>query len=175
MEKHKVDSATFKTVQYVYDRKGANLDAVAQQCLDDNITLSNITRVVNATQSSIFSLIKEEDVEDLSARSKQELVKISDERNIPLTTREKRDTRYSGLDSFSNSSLKLDGLDEYNKIRESLRWINCLCEFYTGESLLNESGSTIPHTQEQPSHIMPESDPLYESWLAGYLQCDLSR
>jgi hypothetical protein len=175
LESHKIGSSTFNTVQYIYDRKGSDLNVVTQECLDKKISLSNITRAVNATQSSIFSLLKNQNVEGLPALSKQELVKIAEERNIPLTTREKRDPRYTGIDSFSNSSLKLEGLDEFNKIRESLRWINCLSEFYTGESLFNESCSSSSITQEQPNHQYLESDPLHQAWLAGYLQCDLSR
>jgi hypothetical protein len=174
-EKQYRSTITGDIVEYIHNRRGEDLDVVVQQYMHEGFSKSNTTRFVNQIQTAIRTLITEENTEGLLTRSKQEIVKVAEDRNIPLRSYDKLVDLKSESDWFSRSALKLDGLDEPDQIKQSLRWVNCLTEFYSGEALFKEKTKSIAITFDKLKLPQDEEDSIYQLWRQGYLQCDLDR
>jgi hypothetical protein len=205
---------TAKIGEYFLKHKGQDLDTLLTTC-PANISLSqsNVSRFSKKMRRATRALIAEQGclqlremqianqsngdkdsrfpqndddiIDELIRQASSDLIARACAQSIPI--RNLRDRMWDSDHIYDG----LNNLDETARVKEILRFCNCIVEFYTGERLFSSlplSASTLQPFSPQKAvvDIIAElKSPLQEehlsekawtaAWEAGFLQCEIDR
>ena len=187
--KYRQDSAREKFLKYALNNR-KNVDNLAEELITSEFSQTAITLGTKSFISSIIKHFIDQFNEDADPKiktiSKQKLYQIALGKNLPFKPHEKGKISYEGI--WFRSSFPIDnrGKDKLTQIKHCLKWMDCFCEFYFGESLFDrDTSQTNPPQQisrenlndsESKLDLQPEEEKLILELLKrGYLQCDIDK
>lgn len=135
---YKTQPTIYAVTELILDNKGKEVDTVAEKYLKSDINKANLRSFSTSLLGKIGREIEEYNIPRLLDRSRDELIQKANDRRIYLSS---LTNNYLGSNEdkwFPNKAVKTEGLSDFSKARNVLRWINCMTEFYFEESLFQE-------------------------------------
>lgn len=142
-----------EALEYVIAHRGNDLTDVAEQYINAGMRQENVTILNQFMTSSVGDVIRDRKVDGLLEASQKTLLKMAQDKKLPLNPSVEHSIIEKGYFIYENSleyplDIREKGLSKVSKVEACLKWMNCLTEFCCGEPLFKEENQKILNLEQ---------------------------
>ena len=171
-------------LNYIVENRD-DLATLAENINNSEYTQNSLTQATKIFTNAIkYNFVKDKEAEFVEA-SKQAIYQIAGQKELPLLSGVDIDLKREGEWFFHSYPVNNRDKDKITQIKLCLEWMDCLSQFYFGESLydpsskveidkslLLSSGKTSIDHENSPKNL---DNFILSLVKQGYLQCDIEK